>query len=96
MLSIHGTYHDGRIELESPVDWPDGLRVGIVLLGQDSVGLPEADWPVTDESRSKHLAQFDRAEPPIFTSEDEIEISAARRLAREASLRAVRREMGFE
>ena len=30
MSIIHGTYKSGHIELDSPVDWPEGVRVGIL------------------------------------------------------------------
>ena len=96
MTSVHGTYHDGQIELNFPVDWPDGLRVGIVVPDPDAVGLSEDEWPTTPEAIAEYLARYDAIEPIIFPPKDEVEIAAARQAVREKSIEAVRRQMGLE
>ena len=58
MTIIHGTYKSGHVELDSPVDWPEGYRVEIRLTPEDgssheefrnSLGLREREWPTTTE-----------------------------------------------
>jgi hypothetical protein len=46
---IFGTIRNGRVELDSPIDWPDGQRVAILPhLDGEPVGteLPEPELPV--------------------------------------------------
>ena len=59
MGTIYGTYHDGRVELDAPVDWPDGVRVGI----EPIAGRSEDDWPDTIEGREALIARFDSIPP---------------------------------
>jgi hypothetical protein len=94
MKLIQGTYRDGRIALDHPVDWPEGVKVSIVAPGE-AWGLSEADWPDTPENRAALVALLDGMTPLILTPEDEQEMSAGRAAAREASLRAVRKQMGL-
>lgn len=95
MTTISGTYRDGRVDLASPVDWPDGLRVEITVPVEEHIGLDEADWPTTDEGRAELVARFEAIGPLVFTAEDEAEIESARQAVREITLEAVRRKMGL-
>jgi hypothetical protein len=31
MDPVFATYHDGRVELETDVDWPDGVRLAVFV-----------------------------------------------------------------
>jgi hypothetical protein len=94
MRPILGTYREGRVHLDAPVDWPEGVRVAIVP--DERVGLPEEEWPSTPEGRAALVARLDAIGPLDITPEEEAEIRSARSAVREASLRAVARQMGLE
>jgi hypothetical protein len=78
--AVFGTYKQGRIELDEPVDWPDGMRVEV--LRADEYGLPEKDWPKTPEELAAWAAEVDALEPLEITPDDEAEIAAAREAVR--------------
>ncbi len=88
MSRVLGTYRDGRIVLDSTVDWPDGARVAIVAPA-------EPEEPDSPEARAEWLARVDAVQPLELSPEDEAEIAAARAAVRQASLEAVRRQMGL-
>jgi hypothetical protein len=108
MEGIDGTYRDGRIELEGPVDWPEGARVTIVPHADESepagtklpsVRLPDGkilDWSDTPEFRAALIAQMDSREPVQLTAEEEAEWRAAHAWIGNYSLQAVRHEMGLD
>lgn len=91
---IQGTYHAGRVELDSPVDWPEGRRVS-VLSEPATFGMREEDWPKTPEELARLVALIDSFESVEFTAEDEAEIAAARAVVRQKDLEAVRQKMGL-
>jgi hypothetical protein len=88
-----GTYRQGRIELDEPVDWRDGVRVSIVS-DAEGIGIDESEWPTDSEAIRAHLARLDAIEPLELTPEDEAATAAARSAVREASIQAVRLKMG--
>ena len=94
MNVVHGTYREGRVDLDAAVDWPNGSRVA-VLPSNDSVGLVESDWPDCPETRAALLQRLDAIEPLELTPADEAETRAAREAVRQASVRAVRERMGL-
>ena len=73
MSTIQGTYRGGRVDLDAPVDWPDGLRVEVVDPARPWIGRAEEEWPDTPEGREALLARFDAIEPLEFTPEEEAE-----------------------
>ena len=91
-MTIEGTYHAGRVDLDQQVDWPDGCRVRVAL----EYGMSEEDWPDTPEELEELLKRIDSFEPVEFTAEDEVEIAAARATVREVTLAAVRKQMGLD
>lgn len=107
MDEIQGTYRDGRIELESSVDWPDGIHVTVHPHIDDGeppgTRLPLAhladgtilSWSDTPGFREALIAQMDRREPVELTPDEEAEWCAARHWIREHTLATVRREMGL-
>ncbi|MBI4602171.1 MAG: hypothetical protein HY721_09445 [Planctomycetes bacterium] len=76
MRSAYGTYHKGRVELDSPVDWPEGARVAISP-AEPGIGLRESDWPDSVATRCALAARLDSLEPLELTAADEAEIAAA-------------------
>jgi len=94
MRVVTGTYHEGQVVLDSPVDWPDGARVNVAT--EETVGLSEADWPRTPEELDALVARFAALEPLEITPEEEAEIAAARAEVRRVTIEAVRKKMGLQ
>lgn len=95
MSVVQGTYHLGRVELDSPVSWPDGARVK-VFQEDAPIGLTESGYCDNAETRELILSKMDALEPLELTPDEEVEIAAARESIRKASIRAVREQMGLE
>jgi hypothetical protein len=96
MSTMTGTYRDGRIELDAPVDWPEGKRV--YISGSEPGGrfLTDETWPDTPEGRAALAERMRTFEPVELSSEDEAEIAAAREAVRRVTLEAVRNKTGLE
>ena len=83
-----GVVKNGRIELLSPIDWPEGAQV--VIEPWPEYGLPDIDgWepPVPAEVSAN-------GQPGDFMEEPEVK--AAREAVKQHTLGAVRRKMGME
>jgi hypothetical protein len=91
MSQIYGRYRAGRVELESPVDWPDGLRVA--LTPDDSEA---AELSASPDDRAAILQLMDEIEPLELTPHDEAEIAAARAAVRAVTLKAVEQRLRGE
>ena len=72
MSIIHGTYKSGHVELDSPVDWPEGVRVAVQPAKNVSAqtpepcekfGMSEEDWPTTKEGIEALIAEWNAIEP---------------------------------
>lgn len=48
MNIVSGKYHDGKIILDAPVDWAEGVPVQVSPTVQ-KIGITEAEWPITHE-----------------------------------------------
>jgi hypothetical protein len=94
MDPIFGTYHDGRVELDAPVDWPEGARLA-VFPASESIGLDEALWDDSPEARAALAARIDALDPLDLTEEDRRAIQQARDESKQVSVEAVRRQMGL-
>ncbi len=105
MSIIHGTYKSGHVELDSPVDWPEGARVVISPTSKngesdassprESFGMREEDWPTTKEGIEALIAEWNAMEPLELTSEDEAAIKAAQKWIGDYTKAAVAKEMGL-
>jgi len=96
MARVTGTYRHGRVELNEPVDWPDGHRVVISDSEPEDELLDEADWPDTPENRAELLRRFDQMEPLGLTPDEEARMAAALAESKRFNVEAVRRQMGLE
>jgi hypothetical protein len=83
MNHVYGRYREGRVELESQVDWPDGLRVALT---------PDE----AADDREAILNLMDDVEPLELTPADQAEIAAARAAVAAVSRRAVERQLRGE
>jgi hypothetical protein len=104
MSIIHGTYKHGHVELDSPVDWPEGVRVAIQPTKNGSsqtpelgekFGMSEEDWPTTKEGIEALIADWNAIEPMEMTPEEQAEFEAAQRVIGDYTKQAVAREMGL-
>lgn len=83
--TVPGTFHEGRIVLEAPVDWPEGTKVEVVSVtsGRPTFGLTEDEWPKTPEEIEAWLRWYDSLEPLEFTPEEEADLDAWRQKLKE-------------
>lgn len=89
MGAIRGTFRNGKVEFDTPPDWPEGKELIVVdpqrLVGpgsDDEEGPPammtEEEQGDDPESIAEWLTWFDALEPLILTPEDEERIRQAR------------------
>jgi hypothetical protein len=83
-VAVPGTFHDGQVVLETPVDWPEGAKVEVVLVGlEQPLGMTEEEWPTDPEGIAKLIARMDEIEPLEFTPEGEADLAAWRKKMKE-------------
>lgn len=65
---IKGVYRNGHVELDTPVDWPEGCEVRVTPCDSAPIGysdgLDEATWVDTPENREWLIAEWEALEPP--------------------------------
>jgi hypothetical protein len=72
-----GTYRDGKIELNVPVDWKDGTKVVVALDDAEFRGLREGDYPDTPEGREALIRDLESYPPPTPEEAADFEASLA-------------------
>lgn len=81
MHAIKATVQGGRLELQVPPDWPDGIEVEIYPLGRSA---PVADeGPMTPDEIARILAAMEQVEPFAFTDAERAALQADRAARRE-------------
>jgi hypothetical protein len=84
---VPGTFHEGRVVLETPVDWPEGAKVEVVLVEPgERIGLTESEWSDTPEAIEEWIRWYDSLEPLQFTPEEEADIAAWRKRIKEYTI----------
>lgn len=96
MPRITGTVREGRVELDEPVNLPDGTRVVVTEAAPEPEYLVEEDWPDTPENRAELLRRLDAIEPLGWTDEEETRIKAAWAELKRFNIEAVRKQMGLD
>jgi hypothetical protein len=104
MATFAGTYRDGLVQLDSPLDLPDGYRVQVVVPEDQEnkrpelqYGLDEATWVDSPENRAALLASMEAYDPPVMTPEEEAEWNAAREAVKQYTLEKMKRtKLPFE
>jgi hypothetical protein len=87
MNAVKGTWKNGRIVLDRPIDWPDDCRLAIApLTDEEILGIREEDWPTTPEAMADWLKWYDSLEPLEVTADEEAEFEAWRRKIKEYSI----------
>ena len=77
MSTVPGRYHDGKVILDTPVDWADGMQVQVSPRAE-KIGMSEEEWPTTPEGIEAMIKRIDALEPVDLTLEEEAEWLAAR------------------
>ena len=104
MSIIHGTYTSGHVELDTPVDWPEGVRVAIQPTSNGSAqtselsekfGMSEEDWPTTKEGIEALRVKWNEIEAMVTTPDEQAEFEAAQQAIGDYTKLAVAREMGL-
>ena len=87
MGAVKGTWKNGQIVLDRPINWPDGCRLAIAPLSEEeTLGIREEDWPTTPEAMAEWLKWYDSLELPEITASEEAEFEAWRRKVKEYSI----------
>jgi len=94
MDEVSGTYLDGRVVLDSQVNWPDGARVAVVPQSE-TIGMREEDWPTDAAGIQRLVEEIGAFEPLEMTPEEEREWMEAREAVKQVTLEAVRKQMGL-
>ena len=69
--TVGGTYREGRIVLDRPMNWAEGTRVVVQLLDEEN-GLIDGVWPAdgSPEGEAEILRRMQAPDPAEFTPED--------------------------
>ena len=89
---VPGTIREGQVVLETPVDWPEGTRVEVMLVepGIDKMGMTEEEWPSDPQGIAELLARMDQCEPLDMTAEEEADWAAWRQKVKDHTLTKMR------
>jgi hypothetical protein len=68
-ILMKGIVRNGRVEVDEPINLPDGSEVTITGRGK-FVGLPDNDRPMTPEEIAETLAAMEKVEPLDMTDEE--------------------------
>jgi hypothetical protein len=76
--TVGGTYREGRIVLDRPMNWTEGTRVVVQLLDEEN-GLIDGVWPAdgSPEGEAEILRRMQAPEPEEITREDRKAFAAA-------------------
>lgn len=70
-ILIKGVIRNGRVEVDEPVNLPDGSEVTITGRANGKfVGLPDNDRPMTPDEIARTLAAMEKVEPFELTDEE--------------------------
>jgi hypothetical protein len=92
---IKATVKSGRLELESPLHWPDGTEVQIeaAIVPLERIGIDESRWSDDGSSLADWEAWIKTIEPLEFTPEESARMIEFDETMRAFNIEAVRRLM---
>jgi hypothetical protein len=100
MSNIRGVYRNGKIEISTPVDWPEGCEVRVdakpVATPPVKVGIDESEWRDDPESLADWKAWLQTIEPFELSPEEEQANAQFNEIMRQFNLDAIRRQMAQE
>ncbi|MCI0536463.1 MAG: hypothetical protein L0Z50_14680 [Verrucomicrobiales bacterium] len=87
MKRVSGTYRNGTVVLDEPVDWPEGMHVEVVSdqglqAAAEDVCLDGSPWEDSPDAVQRWLGWFDSLEP-VLTAEELERFEAELRSARD-------------
>jgi len=84
MILMRGVIRNGRVEVEGPINLPDGSEVTITGYPNGKfIGLPDNGGPMTPEEIAAALAAMDKIEPLEMTDEERAAWEAERQAQKE-------------
>ncbi len=92
---IKATVRSGRLELDTPPDWPEGTEVLIEPMNSrgERIGIEESEWSDDPASLADWEAWIQTIEPLEFTPEESERMTTFNNQMRQYNLDAVRRQM---
>jgi hypothetical protein len=95
MEAIKATVRSGRLELDTPPDWPEGTEVLIEPMNTrgEKIGIDESEWSNDPASLADWEAWIQTIEPLEFTPAESEKMAVFDKQMREYNLDAVRRQM---
>jgi hypothetical protein len=93
--AIRATVRSGRLELDTPSDWPEGTEVLIEPMNSrcEKIGIDESEWSDDPMSLADWEAWIQTIEPLEFTPEESEMIAEFESRMRQYNVEAVRRQM---
>ncbi len=87
MTTIEAVVRNGRIEVDKPIDLPDGTKLTIPLPGLcESLGIPDEKGSDTPDAIENWVQLYNSLEPLEFTPEERAALQTARREQKEFEL----------
>lgn len=95
MNAIKATIRSGRLELQTPSDWPDGTEVLIEPMNDpgDKIGIDESEWRDDPTSLADWEVWIKTIEPLKFTPDEVQRMADFDEKMRQYNLEAVGRQM---
>jgi hypothetical protein len=91
VISIHGTYLNGTVVLDQPVNLPEGAHVCVTSHDNADVCCDGSLWDDSAEGRRKWLEWFDALDPAFSNEEaDQLQIMLRRMRNEQKPLQAQR------
>jgi len=87
MTTIKAVVRHGRLEVDRPIDLPDGTELVIPIPSNGApLGIRDEDWSDAPEAIDAWIRWYDSLEPMEFTEQERAAWKAARREDRESEL----------
>jgi len=94
MSVIKATWKDGQVKLDEPAAWPEGHRL---VVADDCLSdidfMTEAEQSDDPDAIESWIQELEALPPVTMTAEQEAEMMAWRRKAKEFNLEAMRQQM---
>ena len=78
MTSVKAVVRNGRIEVDQPLDLPDGTELTILIPEADGPGMRDDDWSARPDAIEAWIRWYDALEPVVWTREERAAWEAAR------------------